>query len=1313
MASPSNILVSPSTTLVQVDSLQIPYTPVILQGIAYTGQTVSIQDYTSSIAFLTNPIVVSTNANTLFANGLSSTFINQPQGYITVQSLSSSSNTWNILNSFPFRDETLSAGLYFLNTSSLFTATLSSVQEVISTLTVNNLSVTKTFVQTGDLVLSSDLSSFGAVSFLSSVTIGENTFFSSKLSTIGFADFRGFISTNASFTSISSITTLSSVYISGAVLCEGGLTIATSNFRLGDGLQTTDIEILSLEATAADVAGTFESKGPIVALSTLTLGGGIETTNLIVGGNLSTAQRLAVFSTLTVNNSFSTFGFVSSVGPVAIGTSASVSDTLVAESETRIGQSLSIGTNLLVGGYLSSFTLSSFSMSVGQDLCVLSTASTVLGRLVVEDAVGTGTFVSYSSFIGRYGSTLGDFVAVVDLSANAIQTPGSISTLRLISPSLSIHGGLSTLQTATISSVILGGSLFVRSSFQTNTNSSISTGIRQDIVVYSTIFVGGITTLESFPTPDSLVASSMTTSSFYSAFIGRTQGLVASTLYTSSAIVNGTLDSNTFAVYGGLSTSLLSSFYVSSQKLILQDSEKDFTNFRTVDSFTVGEQAAPAPSIFSVADSLHVSSTLYIGKELSSFAVAATKLTGAFFGDGSDLSNCKIGSILAVSTTTIDTLTTAFHVSTASTVASTLFIKDSFFANSSIVFSSFTIFGNAASLPIVSTNFLTNTASADSLEMNNMTFVRGPLTSNLNYAVINSNLFSGTSNRYALWVGDTMRLTTLNSPQFILPVTNLHTSSLQANQIQNLPNLRPPLVFVSSGQIRPSSGTFLVGDAETILQVSSPILQPSLSTLCFNSTLFVKTNGIGINTQPNFTVDVPGTTQINSFFITQSTLITSQLDTTQRGGSLWYGVGAPSLGVYSNIRFSSDGETWNPVIATGLPQVYSNIYYAVAFRNDPTEGLQWLVGGSNTFGNDTTIVAIESSVFKSSFFGDTVVPNFTVRGIGHYAFWVATGSTGNGGPTGTILVSFNGRRWTFVVNGGFSGLDAASGGFDVAFNGRQWVAVGIGASATNSIQVSSDGLSWRDATSGGFANGIFGITWAETRWIATGNGGTNVSFLTSSDGFVWTTRTGGFSVKGNSIAFDGYTVVAVGQDANSQRTIQYSTDYGITWNYALGTLFASIGYTVKWNGSYWLAGGEDGIRKSFDGIRWYQPSSAPTYPFYGVGWSSNQWPTAFVLDPYTEISTTPPQRGLGFYTNQANLSVSTNTIVYTPSSFVLNNTLRLDSFGNVVLGTVSPTQLYRSSIQSTFYQQGSAVVSAFISSLVVQTGGYYLGIQSV
>jgi hypothetical protein len=1311
MASPSNILVSPSTTLVQVDSLQIPYTPVILQGIAYTGQTVTIQDYTSSVAFLDNPIVVSTNANTLFANGLFSTLINQPQGYITVQSLSSSSNTWNIINSFPFRDEVLSAGLYFLNTSSLFTAVLSSLQEVISTLTVNNLSVTNTFVQTGDLVLSSDLSSFGAVSFLSSVTIGGNTFFSSKLSTIGFADFRGFVSTNGSFTSFSSITTLSSVYISGAVFCAGGLTIATSNFLLGDGLQTTDIEILSLEATAADVAGTFESKGPIVALSTLSIGGGIETTNMTVGGNLSTAQSLAIFSTVSVRDSFSTFGMVSSVGPLAIGTTASVRDTLVVESEIRIGQSLSIGTNLLLGGFLSSFTLSSFAMSVGQDLCVLSTNSTVLGQLVVEDIVGTGVFVSYSTFIGRNGSTLGDFVAVGDILANAIQTPGSASTLRLISPSLTIHGGLSTLQTATISSVSLGGSLFVRSSFQTNTDSSVSTGIRQDIVVYSTIFVGGITTLDSFPTPDSLIASSMTTSSFYSGYIGRTQGLVASTLYTSSAIINGTIDSNTFTVYGGLSTSLLSSFYVSSQKVILQDSDKDFTSFWTYNSFAVGSQ--PEPSLFSVADSLHVSSTLYVGKELSSFAVAATKLAGAFFGDGSDLSNCKIGSIVAVSTTTITTLTTAFHVSTASTVASTLFVKDSFFANSSIVFSSFTIFGNADAVPFVSTNFLTNTPSVQALQMNNLTFVRGPLTSNLNYAVINSNRFSGTSNRYALWVGDTMRLTTLNSPQFILPVTNLHTSSLQANQIQNLPNLRPPLVFVSSGQIRPSSGTFLVGDAETILQVSSPVLQPSLSTLCFNSTLFVKTNAIGINTQPNFTVDVPGTTQINSFFITQSTLITSQLDTTQRGGSIWYGVGAPSLGVYSNIRFSIDGETWNPVIASGLPQVYSNIYYTVAFRNDPAYGLQWLVGGSNTFGDNTILVPIESSVFKGSIYGALTAPNFTVRGITNYSVWVATGSSGNGSATGTILWSADGTRWSFATSGGFSALDGASGGFDVVFNGRQWVAVGIGGSATNSILVSTDGFSWRDATSGGFSQGVFGITWAETRWIATGKGGTNTSYLTSTDGFVWTTRTGGFSGQGNSIAFDGYTVVAVGQDTNPQRTIQYSTDYGITWNYALGTLFASVGYTVKWNGSFWLAGGEDGIRKSFDGIRWFQPSASPTYPFYGLAWSSNQWPTASVLDPYSVIGPTPVQRGLAFYTNQVNLSVSTNTIVYTPSSFVLNNTLRLDSFGNVVVGTITPTQLYGSSIQSTFYQQGSAVISTFVSSLTVQTGGYYLGIQSV
>ena len=114
MAEPLPIFVTPSTTVVQVNTLLTPYTPVILNSFQYAGQVVTILDGTSSFGVTQSSIVVSTQVATQFSDGSISTLINQPQGFLTVQA--QAPNLWSLLNTFPFWNQYPSTAVQNLTT---------------------------------------------------------------------------------------------------------------------------------------------------------------------------------------------------------------------------------------------------------------------------------------------------------------------------------------------------------------------------------------------------------------------------------------------------------------------------------------------------------------------------------------------------------------------------------------------------------------------------------------------------------------------------------------------------------------------------------------------------------------------------------------------------------------------------------------------------------------------------------------------------------------------------------------------------------------------------------------------------------------------------------------------------------------------------------------------------------------------------------------------------------------------------------------------------------------------------------------------
>jgi hypothetical protein len=221
--------------------------------------------------------------------------------------------------------------------------------------------------------------------------------------------------------------------------------------------------------------------------------------------------------------------------------------------------------------------------------------------------------------------------------------------------------------------------------------------------------------------------------------------------------------------------------------------------------------------------------------------------------------------------------------------------------------------------------------------------------------------------------------------------------------------------------------------------------------------------------------------------------------------------------------------------------------------------------------------------------------------------WLAVGQGAN-----PIIRSTDGNTWTAVaLTGGFTA------GNDVVWNGSNlWVAVGTG-TAANSILRSANGTTWT-ASSTGFSSGGFGVATSGSYWIAVGNGGsTAANQKFSGDGITWSNAsTGGFgsSSGGRGVAYNGSNMwVAVGFGSSTANTILYSTSGGQLWNNAVTGGFSSYGSSVTWNGSLWVATGRHSsaagnIQISLDGMNW-APSLSGAFSVYGSGvvWSGTKF----------------------------------------------------------------------------------------------------------
>jgi hypothetical protein len=130
-------------------------------------------------------------------------------------------------------------------------------------------------------------------------------------------------------------------------------------------------------------------------------------------------------------------------------------------------------------------------------------------------------------------------------------------------------------------------------------------------------------------------------------------------------------------------------------------------------------------------------------------------------------------------------------------------------------------------------------------------------------------------------------------------------------------------------------------------------------------------------------------------------------------------------------------------------------------------------------------------------------------------------------------------------------------------------------------------------------------------YVAVGSGTNSIQY--SGDGKNWLNGNNTFNQnKGYKVSWNGSYWLAAGQD-NSNGSIKYSQD-GITWINAAISIYQASTLNIKWNGQMWLALGTRGnnsnystINYSYDGFSWLKANSAINTYVNAAAWNGNMW----------------------------------------------------------------------------------------------------------
>jgi len=1304
MAQPTPIFVTPSTTVVEVLQLQTPYTPVILNSYNYQGQVVSVIDGSSSIGVLFSSIVVSTTNGDTFSRGAISTVLNQPQGFVTIQS--QSPNQWAFLNSFPFRNQYLSAGLYTLTTSTLTTALLSTIESYTNVLAVEKLVVSGNFTQSSPITFNQTLSSFGSVNLYSSFSVWQSTFFSSALSTTGAVQLFSTLTVDGDFTTLSSLQLLSSITVSGSVSVVSN--VSAGLISLSGGLITRSLEVTASTLSAVEIAGSLDVLGRLIVKSDIRVGGRFEVSTLVLQ-NLSTLSSFAVAAPASVTATTQSYDTVSTQGNLVISGPLKAGQDVV-----FVRDSIGIGTNLTatgsgkINGFLSSSSLNVSSLFVKGDFQTTSNSILSTNTLLLGGQLVLGEYVSRSTVISEILSTSASASLYTSLQAGNLSTLGNASSL-----SLTMMGNLSTSQFSATGDILVSGSTLItgdatilQTTYLTQ-STGVATTISGGMNVGGNLTLGGTLIINSINLPPAVLATNFFVSSLYVGDIGIVSSSLISSIAASSIGTGGveypayTMDmSNGLETYN-LSTTRLSTLLFEA-RTYPSDDNTPYTFFNVTSSLAVAY-----PTIlnrFDIGPLAVTTCNLIAAKRISTLFVVGDTIQGIFSGDGSRLSNLTYPAELVISNVVIDGSLSSLSLTTSSLFTSTL-ATTGFIPTSTFQINQFQLFGNPSpsvyatsgilglplSTPYIAgyagnktSNFFLDSDNQIRLNTlialgnnlgietfgNNLVGMRG--------AVLNYDKIKGIEQEnypYNLMIGDTLRVDSLPG-QIIQFEFRGDTLFLEGEYVTLFSEVSSGVAFtnlgttyVSSGRISLSNLAFIPDGESLLLLQGSNTIQPQASTLVFNSTLYVnkETSAVGIRTNPYYTLDVKDTTRVNSnIYLNTSTNIQNNIAFPTPSLDFWLALTSD----YPNLRYTLDGgTTWEQTLMTGDAFVNSYPFYSIAtdggynkidsiFYPVLTRQTTWVTVGSNFTIYYTTQNPTRNGVWSlaeinlDDKFPD--IPSYLdVKYNGDY--WVTVGAhitsfffSGDSSRI-TILRSDNGSQWSNITTGGFNtntsnasfgDYFAQTGGRGVAWNGLYWVAVGQG---SNSYSGSNSGSN---------------IT-------------LNNSILTSADGLNWSNAAPGYGFTENvytgyqnfsggfDVTWTGKHWVAVGFTAGTG--ILYSSD-GSNWSesfmgFQLTLPFEFVipgcGVSVDWNGSRLVAAGvgdNELLYSDNHGIYWTPCERNGTGFNSNVTWNGSYWFASGsngIVKSLDGITWSPPDLSIPIYgvayTSNVNASLTVGT----------------------------------------------------------------------
>jgi len=281
----------------------------------------------------------------------------------------------------------------------------------------------------------------------------------------------------------------------------------------------------------------------------------------------------------------------------------------------------------------------------------------------------------------------------------------------------------------------------------------------------------------------------------------------------------------------------------------------------------------------------------------------------------------------------------------------------------------------------------------------------------------------------------------------------------------------------------------------------------------------------------------------------------------------------------SPVITSPDGITWTGRTATGL-----TVGYFITVQNS---GI-WVLSGQ---GSSTIFTCTDGTgVTWTARTANTIFTTcYSVCYNGNFNYWIGVG-------TGTYSIAYsstNAQTWT-----GASTLNSIIGvGYGVTCDGGTWIAVGSYQSQGNfTMATSTNGSSWTGFTAAWNARSVMqqlrSINYINSKYIVTGQGGA-VYYSSSLTSNAWVSGAAnplfGPSTTVYNIAWNGnYSHYLAFSSLTAGVTVGLSPDL-YSWASVAQIMFATAGYSITWNGSYFLATGQgtyNTLARSTDGYGW-------------------------------------------------------------------------------------------------------------------------------